>query len=543
MRKTLQTTASVTLITALFTLVAAACSSGGGSNAPTSTSAAGEQNSAAPATAAASSFTYTGAGPITDKKDAALKILATNAWTNNVDLSQAPIVQEISKRAGINVNWELLPPSTYQDAISPRLAAGADLPDVIYQLDQDQTMKNIQGGLFKPLNDYIDKYGVNIKKLFEKYPALKASLTTPDGKIYYLPQLAVTKNYMPTFMVNVRWLEKLGLSEPTTLDEFTEMLRKFKSGDPNGNGKADEIPFTVASNQLANAFGPVFGLDLANNFYADKDGKVHYSYYEPAYKEYLTYLNGLYKEGLLESDFASVTADQITSKFSQDITGSTFNFSWYTSMVYSKLYKDYDPSKPLIKGIAPFKGPHGDQFYIGRNPITGIFGVTKNAKDPELAFKFLDYASSDEAKEIYAWGLEDQTYEVKDGKKQFTEKGKDNDFIQKFGINPVNLPIEQSVEATDVLVAPWHAKIDKEMEKYIKAPFPFVYALPEEASTENTVMPDITTYVNEMNIKFITGKESLDSFDAYLKTLKSMGVEDVVKGRQAQYDRYLAASK
>ena len=410
MKKTLKTTASLSLITALFAMVAAGCTSEGSSE-PTASSGAATKKPDASAAAAPAGFTYTGTGPITDKAGS-LKILATNAWTNNVDLNQAPIVQELSKRAGITVNWELLPPSTYQDAISPRLAAGADLPDVIYQLDQDQTMKNIQGGLFKPLNDYIDKYGVNIKKLFEKYPALKASLTTPDGKIYYLPQLAVTKNYMPTFMVNQRWLDKLGLQDPKTLDEFTDMLRKFKANDPNGNGKQDEIPFSVAPNQLANAFGPVFGLDLANNFYADKDGKVHYSYYEPNYKEYLTYLNSLYKEGLLESDFASVTADQITSKFSQNITGATFNFSWYTSMVYSKLFKDYDPSKPLIKGIAPFKGPHGDQFYIGRNPITGIFGVTKNAKDPELAFKFLDYASSEESKEMYVWGLKGQTYDV-----------------------------------------------------------------------------------------------------------------------------------
>jgi putative aldouronate transport system substrate-binding protein len=526
--------AKVTLITGLAAVLAAGCSSGGGSSSTDTGSTKPE--------ASTSSYNYTGTGPITDKQ-ATLKVLATNAWSNNVNLNTAPIVQEISKRAGVTVNWELIPPATYQDAMSPRLAAGTDLPDIVYLLDQDQSMKNIQGGLFKPLNEYIDKYGVNIKKLFEKYPELKASLTTPDGKIYYLPQLAVTKNYMPQFMVNARWLDKLGLKEPATLDEFTEMLRKMKTGDPNGNGKQDEIPFSVQAKMVSNAFGPVFGLDLANNFYADKNGKVHYSYYEPAYKDYLAYLNGLYKEGLLEADFASTTSDQITSKISQNVTGVTFNFSYHSSMVYSKLFKDYDPNTPLFKGIAPFKGPFGDQYYVGRNPITGVFGVSKNAKDPELAFKFLDYASSDEAKEIYAWGLKGETYEVVDGKKQFTEKGKDNDFIQKFGINPVNLPIEQSVEATDVLVAPWHAKLDKEMEKYIKAPFPFVYSLPAEASTENTVMPDITTYVNEMNIKFITGKEPLSNFDAYIKALKSMGVEDVVKGRQAQYDRYLAASK
>lgn len=523
---------SATVAAALVAVLAAGCSSD-----------KKEENAASPAaSASSSSFNYTGAAPVTDQS-ATLSILATNAWSNNVDLNKASIVQELVKRTGVNVNWELLAPGTYNDALSPRLAAGADLPDIIYTLDLDQNMKNIQGGLFKPLNEYIDKYGVNIKKLFEKYPALKASLTTPDGKIYYLPQLAVTKNYMPTMMVNTRWLDKLGLKEPTTLDEFTEMLRKFKTGDPNGNGKQDEIPMSMEAKMVGQAFGTAFGLDLANNFYADKDGKVHYSYYEPVYKEYLAYLNGLYKEGLLEADFASVTGDQVTSKFSQNVTGVTFNFSYYTSMVYSKLFKDYDQNVPLIKGIAPLKGPHGDQFYLGRNPITGIFGISKNAKDAELAFKFLDYASSEEAKELYAWGIKGDTYEVKDGKKQFTEKGKDNDYIQKSGINPVNLPIEQSVEATDVLVAPWHAKLDKEMEKYIKAPFPFVYALSSEASTESTIMPDITTYVNEMNIKFITGKESLDKFDSYLKSLKSMGVEDVLKGKQAQYDRYLAANK
>ena len=134
------------------------------------------------------------------------------------------------------------------------------------------------------------------------------------------------------------------------------MLRKFKTDDPNGNGKADEIPLSMESKFVPMAFGPAFGLDLSNNFYADDQGKVHFSYYEPAYKEYLTYLNGLYKEGLLGVDYASTTSDQVTSRISQDVTGATFNFSWYMSMVYSPLFKDYKPEEPIIKGILPLKG-------------------------------------------------------------------------------------------------------------------------------------------------------------------------------------------
>ncbi|OMF22691.1 ABC transporter substrate-binding protein [Paenibacillus sp. FSL H8-0548] len=488
------------------------------------------------------SFTYTGAGPITDKP-VTLSILGTNAWSTNVDLAKADIVNEIVKRAGIEVNWELIPPQNYADAVSPRLAAGIDLPDIVYMPDQDQLMKYIKSGLVIPINELYEKYAVNLKSIYEKSPDIKASLTTPDGKMYYVPQQVLTKNYMPLFMVNMRWLDALGLKEPTTLDEFTEMLRKFKNDDPNQNGEQDEVPFTSDPKFIPMAFGPVFGMDLSNQFYTDDSNKVHFGYYEPVYKDYLTYLNGLYKEGLLSMDFASTTGDQVTARFSQNTAGATFNFSWYTSMVYSPLFADYDPSTPIIKGILPLKGPGGDQFYVGRTPVSGIFGISKNSKNPDAAFKFLDMAVSDEAKDNYTWGLEGITYEVVDGKKQFTEQGKNNDFIQKLGIGPVNLPNMQSTDSTDVLVAPWHAEMDKKIEPFIKAPFPFVYALPEEASIENQYMADITTYVDEMNLKFITGKENLDKFDAYLSSLKGMGIEEVLEGKQAQYDRYIAAVK
>ena len=53
-----------------------------------------------------------------------------------------------------------------------------------------------------------------------------------------------------------------------------------------------------------------------------------------------------------------------------------------------------------------------------------------------------------------------------------------------------------------------------------------------------TYLTDIETYVKEMHIKYITGSESLDTFDSYLSTLKSMGIEDLLEIKQAQYDRY-----
>ena len=47
--------------------------------------------------------------------------------------------------------------------------------------------------------------------------------------------------------MNSDWLETLGLEQPTTPEELRTVLEAFKTQDPNGNGKADEIPLSATS--------------------------------------------------------------------------------------------------------------------------------------------------------------------------------------------------------------------------------------------------------------------------------------------------------
>jgi len=528
MKRVISLTLSLTLIASL----TAGCGS------------ANDKKSATTSSPTTSSIEYKGTGPITDNKSAKLTILATNSYYTNADLSQAEIIKEVVKRSGVNVEWQLLPPGNYQDAIAPRLAAGSALPDIIKLPDMDPTMKYINGKLFVPIDSYYEKFGVNLKKLYNgEYAGLKASLTTPDKKMYYIPQIGLGKEYQPYFMVNMRWLNNVGLKEPTTIDEFTNMLKAFRNNDPNKNGKQDEIPLSIEKGYIGKSFGPMFGLDLESRFFADKSGKVHFSYFEAAYKDYLTYLNSLYKQGLLDPDFATTTRDQKISRFAKDITGATFDYSWQMSQSYSNQFKDYDGKTPIVKGIAPVKNINGDQYYVGRNVGTGIFGISRDCKDPELAFKFLDFAISDEAQTLYNWGVEGVTYNVVDGKKVYTDKGKDNDFIQKYGINPVNMPSIQSTAMAEGILPAWHVQVDKQISPMVKAPWPAVYSLPEEASVESQYLTDLNTYIDEMEMKFILGTESLANFDKYKDKLKNMHVDELLKVRQAQYDRYVASSK
>lgn len=489
-------------------------------------------------------FSYTGAAPITDKKDAKISILATNSWYTTVDLKEATIVKEVQKRAGVSVDWTLISPTNYVDTVSPMLASGKDLQDVVLLPDLDPNMTYINSGLFVKLDEYMD-YMPNYKKFLDANPSIKASLTAQDGHIYYVPLTSLTDNYQPCMMYNLPWIEKLGIEQPTTLDEFVEMLRLFRDNDMNGNGDAsDEIPMSVTSSFLPYMFGPAFGLDLVSGFYADEVGNVHYAYAESEnYKAYLEFLNGLYKEGLLEIEFTSLTRDQITERCAQDLTGVTFDFSWQMSNLYSAQYEEYDGTTPIFSGVAPLSGEY-EGYYVGRNAVNNIFGVTSDSKNIILAVKFLDYAMSEESQDLYVWGIEGETYTVEaDGSRQYTEQAKDNMWFQEYGVNPVCYPSQQSIAATDVLLAEWHAKVDKELATYVKSPWPFIYATQEEADTISQYLVDITTYAEEKNVEFITGTESLDNFDKYLSTLDSMNLSEIIKIRQTQYSRFLDATK
>lgn len=495
---------------------------------------------------AAAAYNYTGAAPITDQEGVNVSILAQNSWYSTVDFASAPIIKEVADRAGVNIDWTLISPTNYEDSVRPMLASGTDLPDIVQLPDLDPNMSYIKAGLFVPLDEYMDNMP-NYKKFLDEHPDIKASLTAEDGHIYYVPQTVVTDNYQPCAMINMEWLEKIGKDVPKTLDEFVDVLRAFKEQDMNGNGDPnDEIPMSIVGSgnpsYLYYMFGPAFGLDMVSGFYADDEGKVHYAFAESEqYKAYLEFMHQLYEEGLLEVEFTTLTRDQITERCAQNLTGVTFDFSYQMSQLYSAQYPDYDGETGIMVGMPPLSGDY-EGYYVARQPISNIFGVSANSENTLNAVRFLDYAMSDECQELYVWGIEGESY-VKnaDGSRSYTEQAKDSNWLQALGINPGCYPSQQSVEATDVLLPAWHVAVDKELEQYMKAPWPFIYATSDEASVVSQYLVDIQTYVEEMHVAFITGTQSLDGFDNYIASLKNMNLDQLLEVRQAQYDRYMAA--
>ena len=62
----------------------------------------------------------------------------------------------------------------------------------------------------------------------------------------------------------------------------------------------------------------------------------------------------------------------------------------------------------------------------------------------------------------------------------------------------------------------------------------------EAAYDRSRILRDITTYIDEMTVKFITGATPLTEYDSYMAQLKSMGIEDAIAITQQEYETFMS---
>lgn len=78
----------------------------------------------------------------------------------------------------------------------------------------------------------------------------------------------------------------------------------------------------------------------------------------------------------------------------------------------------------------------------------------------------------------------------------------------------------------------------KEAYGNMENPFPEMLGTAEESEIYTSIWPDLSTYLDEMFTAFVIGTQSLDNFDNYVETANSMGMQDIIDMKSAQYQRY-----
>jgi putative aldouronate transport system substrate-binding protein len=460
--------------------------------------------------------------------------------------SGLPIWKEIEKKTNTKIVWDVAADAQYLTAMQTRMAVATDLPDIVRVPGGDPTQYG-QSGVLIPLEELISKYAPNITAVFENDPESKKLMTSGDGHIYGLAPIIRQSSFLMENMFIIRkdWLDKLSLKVPDNTDDWYNVLKAFKTMDPNGNKKADEIPW--GNDPLF--FGEAFGLHLwasawQGGYWAD-NGKVMYQWTDPRMKDLLTYLNKLYKEGLIDPDYGNPSAESFQSKVTKNLVGAANNWPDLT-FAWAKLIRNTIDPNAKYAPVVPPAGPKGDRSLEGYGIVDmGFQGITKDCKDPEAAIKLMDYLWSEEGQRYMAWGIEGKSYTMADGKPRYTDLVMNNpdglgmsDVLRTLGAWPTVQWIQQEDTYRQMLEGdPEFAKTPETMKQYLVNPFPPLLATKEEQDQLTVLQNDINTYRSEMITKFIIGQEPISNFDIFVKKLTGMGVAKLLQIKQTQYDR------
>lgn len=460
-----------------------------------------------------------------------------------------PVTDALQKATNVKIEWELSPDaSQYETYTQTILAAAEDMPDIMARVYGQDPRSLYEAGLIVDLKPLIDSVGVHTKKYLEEHPDILGMITEPDGKILSIPTIQDGENFGHSLMIRKDWLDKLELAVPTTSDELLDVLRAFRDGDPNGNGEADEIPCTITGTYNLDFSWPyMFNISPGRDFDADADGNVVYPPIEDSYKDFLKYMNTMYSEGLLDSMFSTRSSEDWNTLINTNKVGLVQG--WVTNLPTFNA----NEGQEWIALTVP-AGPNGTSFSVSVPTITGKNFITKDCKNPEEAFRFLDYVwASEEGRRLAVYGVEGLTYEMVDGKPQYMDYVLNNpdglsttEALNSVGANFTLPRISDAslaqATATDEMNA-WN-EANKAMMRKCFPSFEIIMTPEESAAKAESGFSDIWTYKEEMKARFIMGKDNIDGYwDTYVQQIKEMGIDDVLAIEQAKYDRFLKAQE
>ena len=127
---------------------------------------------------------------------------------------------------GINLTYDwVVAEEQFDQKMSVSIASG-DLPDLMW-LKSQQLKELAQEGKLYDLTELFDTYANQYAKDTLCADMLQFATAMIDGKLYAIPHTASSFDSLGVLFIRTDWLEKLGLEEPTNLDELEAIIEAF----------------------------------------------------------------------------------------------------------------------------------------------------------------------------------------------------------------------------------------------------------------------------------------------------------------------------
>lgn len=414
----------------------------------------------------------------------------------------------------------------------------------------------IASGIFKDLTPYVnDTYMPHLNVLIKETPEIMGMISGADGNIYTLPVIHGNpgNSIESPLWMNGKWLKKLGLAAPKTMDDFTNILRAFRDRDPNGNGIQDEIPYLVSTARefysleaIYGAWGMAFKNGTLDGYMQVVDGKVRFGPILDEYKEAVKWQRMAYDEGLMWNEcFTASSSTGLAKLTAEPCVVGCFTSNTVPTTSYHDDYICIDP--PSANGYTAkwYKNPAAiaskDRFYV-TNKCKYTAALCKwydYFYDFDNAFE-VEYGSEQEGR----WYIDEQgNYVIKDDlsteqlNKISNETPTLSELVERF---PYALTRNDFAKIKDSTLRDYE-ETDRVYQKWLETEiWPRPYLEKKDANTIYKLTTDIFYQVSSYRAKWITGSSDIDKdWDSYLQTLKKMNVDEMVAIMQRGYNAYL----
>lgn len=331
------------------------------------------------------------------------------------------------------------------------MIASGDYPDIIDS--SGEMAKLMDAGSFIPLDELIEQYGPNIKRVYGPY---MDKFRQEDGKIYFLPYTAnigyvSEPNFQTGFYIQRAVLKEFNYPKIKTLDEYFDLIKQYKQKYPQIDGK-ETIGFATLAGESGSFFtllNPAMHLaGYPNDGSVMVDMQSHEaklvagSDYQ---KQWIQKLSEVNAQGMFDPESFTMNQDQYLAKLTSGRVLGYFSYSWQVGDATNNLKKAGNDDKRYVSLPIVFDNNVKDQYLDPPGFVNNYgVGITVNAKDPVRIVKYFDNLLKEENQILVQWGIEGETYSVnEEGRFYFKNDDQrkaheDPELSRKFGFDYFN---------------------------------------------------------------------------------------------------------
>ena len=442
--------------------------------------------------------------------------------------------ERMQEKTGVSFQLHQYTDASGWDERKKEMLEGTNLPDVLFkaELSSAEVRDLYQNGRIIDLKPYLETYAPDLWKLLQEHPEWEKAITMADGTIPALPAINMLQNN-DAMWINSSWLKKLKLEIPKTAEELMEVLRAFKTGDPNGNRQQDEIPLAFLGMWELRFLGHAFGI-IDNDYYVTaKDGTVTSSLTSDENSAFLTWLHQLWEEGLLDQDGFIYTDSlrQITDEKKVIPYGMIMTSTPLTILPNTAL-EQFSIMEPLeYDGKQIYRDLTGDV-------IRGTFAVTSACREPEKLVAWVNYLYTEEGSRLAFYGMEGEEYIWnEDGQWEW------NDSMETVAneILPMHT-ISEGGTAPGYTDASFQLKYREDttreavesltgLKQFSVLPYPPVTLNAENEKRVAEIQNELSRYAEKTMACFVAGDIELtdENWDTFCRTVEGKGLTEMIE--------------